>query len=174
MGERLTVIERHGLGIATVMPRRTAHRDRLADAIGCPLPDGPRRTSAGQLSMIGTGPGSMLAVMEGADPDWATELQTRTAGMASLSDQSGGYVLFRFSGPDAPALLQRGVAIDLHLAAFPVRSVAVSVIAHIGVILWRVDEACFDVAVFRSYADSLRHWIDTTRNAHATGQPDDR
>lgn len=171
MAERLTITERTGLGIATVMQRRGANTSALSAAIGCALPEGPRRTANGPLSIIGTGPGTWLAMMEDAPVDWAETLQARLAGLASGSDQSGGYLVHRFTGAGAIDLLQRGVAIDLHPAAFPTGSVATTVIAHIGVILWRVDDdPSFDVAIFRSYADSFHHWIDTTQS----GLHDDR
>ncbi|MBY0305514.1 MAG: sarcosine oxidase subunit gamma [Sphingomonas sp.] len=165
MAERVTVTERTGLGIATVMQRQGASAPALSATIGCPLPEGPRRTTMGPLSMIGTGPGSWLAMMDDAPADWAETLQPRLAGLASVSDQSGGYLVHRFAGAGASGLLQRGVAIDLHPAAFPTGSVAATVIAHIGVILWRVDyDPSFDVAIFRSYADSFRHWIGATQS----------
>ncbi len=165
MAERLTITERTGLGIATIMHRRGASAAAVSAAIGCALPQGPRRTAEGRLSIIGTGPGTWLATMEETASDWAETLQARLAGLASVSDQSGGYLIHRFTGAGAIDLLQRGVAIDLHSAAFPTGSAATSVIAHISVILWRVDDdPSFDVATFRSYADSFRHWIDTTQS----------
>lgn len=168
MAERVTVTERTGLGIATVMQRRGASAEALSAAIGCSLPQGPRRTIDGPLSIIGTGPGNWLAMFDDAAIDWAETLQARLAGLASVSDQSGGYRVHRFAGAGAAELLQCGVAIDLHPAVFPPGSVATSVIAHIGVILWRLDDvpggaAVFDVAVFRSYAESFRHWIDVAQ-----------
>lgn len=171
MAERVTVTERTGLGIATVMLRRGADVAAVSTAIGCALPQGPRRTANGPLSFIGAGPGSWLAMMEDAPGDWAETLQTRLAGLASVSDQSGGYLVHRFAGAGAADLLQRGVAIDLHPAAFPTGSVATSVIAYIGVTLWRVDDdPSFEVAIFRSYADSFRYWIDITQ----PGLPNDQ
>ncbi|MBX9858091.1 MAG: sarcosine oxidase subunit gamma [Sphingomonas sp.] len=164
MAEYLAITERTGLGIATVMQRQGASAAAVSAAMGCALPQGPRRTAEGPLSIIGTGPGTWLAIMEDAASDWVEMLQTRLAGVASVSDQSSGYLVQRIAGPGAVDLLQRGVAIDLHPAAFPTGSVATSVIAHIGVILWRLDDAVFDVAIFRSYADSFRHWIDLTQS----------
>lgn len=167
MAERVTVTERTGLGIVSVMQRRGASAAALSAAIGCALPEGPLRAAEGPLSIIGIGPGSWLVMTEDAASDWAEMLQTRLAGLASVSDQSSGYLVQRIAGPGAADLLQRGVAIDLHPAAFPPRSVATSVIAHIGVILWRLDDAVFDVAIFRSYADSFRRWVDITLPGHS-------
>lgn len=173
MAERVIISERTVLGMATVMQRRQGDVAALAAAIGCPLPDGPRRTTAGEVLLLGTGPGTMLALSEDAGADWGAALQARLAGLASVSDQSSGYRVFRFAGPAAADLLQRGVAIDLHPDVFKMDSVAATVIAHIGVILWRVDAGSgFDVAVFRSFADSFRHWIDVTRAAITSGPHD--
>jgi sarcosine oxidase subunit gamma len=83
-----------------------------------------------------------------------------------VSDQSSGYVVYRLAGPAARTLLQRGAAIDLHPAAFPPRAAAVTMIAHLGVILWLADEApTFEVAVFRSFAGSFQHWLETAGQA---------
>ncbi len=57
----------------------------------------------------------------------------------------------------------KGVAIDLHRDAFGMADVAVTAIAHIGTILWMVDEQPrYRVAVFRSYAGSFWHWLSTS------------
>ena len=86
----------------------------------------------------------------------------RLSGLASLSDQSSAYAVFRLSGLGARTLLQRGVSIDLDPAAFSPGSAATSVISHIGVIFWQLDNApTYEVAVFRSLARSFRHWLDS-------------
>ena len=90
-------------------------------------------------------------------------MQERLPGLAPVSDQSSSYVVTRLSGPDARRLLRRGLSIDLHPDAFVPGSAATSVIAHIGVIVWQVDDApTYDLAVFRSLHASLRHWIEIT------------
>jgi sarcosine oxidase gamma subunit len=67
-------------------------------------------------------------------------VQTRAADLASVTDQSGS-----------------------HADAFGPGSAATSVIAHIGVIVWQVDDApTYDLAVFRSLHAGLRHWIEIT------------
>ena len=141
MAEPFTVTERTGLTLASVMARKGADHAAIIASAGFP--------------MIPTGPGTWLAVAEQSQDD----LPARLAGLASVSDQSGGYVVLRFAGPAARALLQKGVAIDLDPSAFGPGSAAVTVIAHIGVILWRADDG-YDVAIFRSFAGSFRHWID--------------
>lgn len=137
-----TMTERTGLALATVMARKGADHAAIRFAASCEL--------------IPAGPGTWLAEGE------ADVLGERLAGLACVSDQSGGYVVLRFTGPSARALLQKGVAIDLDPSVFGPGSAAVTVIAHIGVILRQVDTApTYDLALFRSFAGSFRHWVAT-------------
>lgn len=156
-------------GIATVMARAgqtAAFVDRAAALYGVAPEDDPRRVSANGVAFAGTGPGAWLMLREDATPDWAAGAATALDGVASLIDQSSGYALLRLSGEDAARLLQAGLFVDLHPAAFPSGSVAVSVIAHIGVILWRLDgEDGFEIAIFRSFASSFWHWLTTAASA---------
>ncbi len=166
MAEDLSVEQRTGFGLATLMARKGAGPEDLARVLGIVPPDGPRFATIDGLSLIGTGPGTWLAHREAAEPGFAWELAGRMAGIASVSDQSGGYVVWRLRGAGARTLLQRGAAIDLHPDAFPTGAVATTMIAHFGVVIRRLDDRpTYDVTLFRSFADSFRHWLDTTASA---------
>lgn len=149
MAEAFTMTERTGFGLATVMARKGVD-PRLVEAA---LPD---------MRLLPTGPGTWLALADAPDEGLAARLE----GLASVSDQSGGYVLYRIEGPQARALLQRGVFIDLDARVFVPGSVSVTMIAHMGVVLWRPEGAdapdVFELALFRSFAQSFRHWVDAT------------
>ena len=158
MAEPVQIIERVGLTMATVMARKGASPAAIGERLGLAPADGPRVSRAGALALIGVGPGVWLAAAE--DGRATAELAERLAGLASVSDQSSTYRVLRFTGPGAGRLLQKGAFIDLDPHAFPPGAAAVTVIAHVGVTLWKVDAApTFDVAVFRSYAGSFQHWI---------------
>jgi sarcosine oxidase subunit gamma len=128
--------------------------------------------------MIGIGPGNWLYTDEdanGGDDDAAVAmLCERLAGVASVFDQSSGYGVLRIEGSAAAALIGKGAFIDLHPAAFPLGSSAVTVIAHIDAILWRLDEDVFEIAIFRSFAGSFWHWLATAAAAMgiAPSRPD--
>lgn len=155
MAERLTIEQREGLRFASVMARKGVTATRIGEALGLAIAEGPRVSGDADLALIGTGPGTWLALGS------IEALRARLESLASLSDQSGGYAVFRLSGEGARTVLQRGAAIDFHPSAFATGSVATTVIAHIGVIIWQVDDQpAYDGAVFRSYADSFRHWLD--------------
>ena len=160
MPEPVTIEERTEFGLATVMARKGVTAQSIADALGVPMVDGPQWSSHGELALLGSGPGTWLALADGA-ADHATRLRAALGQLASVADQSGAYVILRISGPEARTVLQRGAPVDLHPTAFGPGSVAVTVIAHIGVVIRQLDETpAYEVAVFRSYAASFRHWLD--------------
>ncbi|CAN5259540.1 hypothetical protein BH11PSE4_BH11PSE4_24530 [soil metagenome] len=166
MAKSLTITELPAMGIATIMSRKGVTSAAIGAAIGIQPPDGPSRVGAEQLVLIGSGPGTWLAFAETPGPTWPSQLAEQLVGLASVSDQSGSYAIFRIAGDDARKLLQAGASIDLHPDVFRPGSVATTVIAHIGVILWQMDRSpTFEIATFRSYALSFRRWLDVTAAA---------
>jgi heterotetrameric sarcosine oxidase gamma subunit len=162
----LTVTERPTMGIATIMGRKGIDPEAIGLVIGASPPKGPTRVEGERLALIGTGPHTWLALTETPEPGWSWKLADKLVGLASVSDQSGAYVLVRIAGKDARRVLQRGAFIDLHPSVFRTGSVATTVIAHIGVIFWQLDDApTFEVATFGSYAFSFRKWLDATAAA---------
>ena len=161
MADSLTILERPSLGIATIMARKGIHAAALEPALGF-VPDGPQRVDHHGLTLMGTGPAVWLAITDAPEADWPASLEQKLKGLASISDQSGSYVIFRITGGNARALLQRGAFIDLHADQFRQGSAATTVIAHIGVVFWRVDDRTFDIATFRSFAPSLMRWLTAT------------
>jgi sarcosine oxidase subunit gamma len=132
----------------------------IGDAFGLAIEARPRVFAGAGISLIGTGPDSWLAFADPAPADFAQTLAERLAGLASVSDQSSGYCVFSLSGATARTVLQRGAAIDFHDDAFGPGSVATTMIAHIGVIIWRPGEApAYDIALFGSFMSSFRHWL---------------
>lgn len=161
MTDRLTITPLDGLGIASVMARKGIDREAIGAAMGMDLPRGPGATFAGPRTAVGTGPGTWLLFTDNAAPDFAEMLGGTLAGLASVSDQSSVHVVRRLSGPHARTLLQRGIAIDLHPDVFRTGTAAATVIAHIGVILWQVDDLpSYDAATLRSYDRSFEHWLE--------------
>lgn len=164
----IAVVERLGLGLASFQARAGAGpelRARVEERHGILLPDGPRRASKDGVSFVGTGPGAWLALGEGAGNGLATALAEALRGLASVADQSDGYAVLRLSGARVPDLLAKGMSLDLHPRAFRVGDAAVTSLAHVGAIMWRLaDEGgpVFEVAVFRSFAGSLAHWLEAS------------
>lgn len=164
----LLVSERSPGAIATVTARSgqvEALRAAVRERLGLEIANDACRIASGGRAMIGIGPGNWLFVGDEAGPDTVPALADALSGLASVFDQSSGYAILRIEGDTAAALLGKGAYIDLHPAAFPPGRAAVTVIAHIDAILWRVSRTAYEIAIFRSYADSFWHWLATASAA---------
>jgi len=158
------ISERIGLGLATVACRKgkaDALKAAVAKAYGVDLPESSAVAQGPAVSFIGQGPGQWLAVSETlANEALARDLAQRVAGLASISDQSGGRTVLRVSGKRARDVLAKGLPIDLDPRAFPLGSAATSVIALMGVQLWQGDDTrSYDIALFRSLSQSFWRWL---------------
>lgn len=106
------------------------------------------RLPAGQARAVG--PGEWLLVS-------CDDAQAPQIDGAMVVDQSHGRTLFRLSGPDAVAILMRGVAVDLAGGALPVGAAASMAFGHLSINLARVGQHAFELVVGRSFAESLYH-----------------
>jgi heterotetrameric sarcosine oxidase gamma subunit len=138
--------------IVSVLVRK-GQAQALMDKTG--VLDVARKSGAGDITALGIGPGRWLFV--GQTLDQLAPL----SGMASLSDHSDGYAVFEMWGPKVREILAKGVPVDLHPAVFT-GDVAVTIIAHVGAIVWQSAPERFSIAVFRSYAGSFWHWLATS------------
>ena len=163
----IVISERIGLGLATVAARKgktDALNQAVASAYGVDLPTSSRVAQGSQVSFVGYGPGQWLAVSESlANGALARDLSAKLAGLASISDQSGGRTVLRLSGPHARDVLAKGLPIDLDPRAFPLGSAATSAISHMGVQLWQLDDTrSYDLAIFRSVSESFWSWLSAS------------
>lgn len=174
-GGGVIATDRDGIGLATVLARRgrgEALAERVRKHFGLDLPQGPRRAASGAIAFAGTGPGAWLATQESGD-GFADMLRAALGDLASVSDQSGGTAVLRLSGPRVRDALAKGVAIDLHPREFAPGDVAATLVAHVGVTLWRLadgaDGAVLEIAVARSLAGSFWHWLSASAAEHGLG-----
>jgi len=163
--DSVRITEKQGFAIAAILARRGTSAAMVGEALGADLPPGPKWIASGPLVIMGSGPGTWLTqregLGEGTPAGWVRDVQARLAGIASVSDQTGAYRVFRIEGPGARRLLQRGAAIDLDDAVFPAGSVAFTAIAYLDVIVRRLEEAdSYELAVYRSSAESFVRWLD--------------
>ena len=149
-----------GVGLASVLARKGVAGEALLQHAGA---DGPVCLRDSRYTFLGVGSGHWLAVQEACPSDFTAALRNRLGDAVWIVDQSGAYRVFKIAGAKSRALLQRGVPIDLHPDAFGPDAAASTSIAHMTVLLWRLEGAdAFAVAVFRSYEASFRRWIDQT------------
>jgi heterotetrameric sarcosine oxidase gamma subunit len=167
----ITAVVRDGLGLATVLARKGAAEAltaRVRQRFELELPVKPRRAAASDgafasdVAFAGTGPGAWLAIAERGGNEFAARLMDDLEGLASVSDQSDGYVLIRLTGGRVRDVLAKLVPIDVDPRAFQVGDVASTVASHMGVTFWRSPDErdaspVFEVVMFRSLARSFWH-----------------
>jgi heterotetrameric sarcosine oxidase gamma subunit len=151
-------------GLATLFAQ-PGGEEALAQAVntllGLPLP-GPGQASMNERATLlwsGARQWLLLSEMPEALPAWLATL----APHAAISHQDGSRALLTLSGQRARDVLARGVMIDLHDREFPVGAAALTSIAHMPVMLWRLPDApegpTFQLASARSMAGSLWAWL---------------
>ena len=79
---------------------------------------------------------------------------------ASLTNVSGGQILFRATGTDMRDVLAKGCTLDFHPVEFKVGDCAQSGLAKASVLIALVDEQpTFEIIVGRSFAEYLARWL---------------
>ncbi|MFG1421435.1 sarcosine oxidase subunit gamma [Roseixanthobacter liquoris] len=144
------------LALANVVVRREG-LDTVAELalerLGVMLPRGPRTASAGDLTLVGTGPGRFLVVGEGITGDPLLARLAHAFGKtAALTDQSDGQMVIQLSGPRTRDALAKLVPLDLDPSAFKAGDAAATLVALIPVLIWQTDGApTYRFAVPRSF-----------------------
>jgi sarcosine oxidase subunit gamma len=129
---------------------------QATETLGLILPEPGHWSDGGSLRALWTGPGRWLVLGAARDGE---RLRGALSGIASLADQTDARAILSISGPRSRDVLARGIGIDLHPVAFGVGRTASTQAARIPVLLWQVEPAGFALAVARSYATSLMHWL---------------
>jgi sarcosine oxidase subunit gamma len=174
-GVRFT--ERRLLGHLTLRcdTQNTQQQVIAAQLLGVELPCKPLTSvQQDELAVCWLGPDEWLITVP---PERAFALEhafhERMVGHWALVDVSSGLTVYRLTGPCVVAMLKKSVPVDLHPTAFPVGKVVTTVFAKASATLRRVDEACWDVVVRRSFADDVWLWIqDASREFGFALEPD--
>jgi sarcosine oxidase subunit gamma len=161
----LLVSERTDLALASVIARHGAERAlsaRVSATWGIELPRTPSWTAAESVAFVWTGPGQWLALAVTTDgAGFEAHLAAALDGLASVCDQSDARGVLRLSGPRARDVLMKCLLLDLHERAFAPGHAAGTLLDHVGIQLWQLDEGpSYEIAAPRSYAGSLWHHIE--------------
>lgn len=150
------------LSICTIQPFRGRAAEcatAMKAATGIEAPGAGRANLDGTGRLLWSGPDMFLAVSP--DPALAVHLSKAVAGSAAVVDQSDGKVLFRISGRNARALLEKGVSVDLHPRAFAAGHVALTLLTHLSVQLVQCDDTpAYEIVLSRAFAADFWQWIE--------------
>jgi heterotetrameric sarcosine oxidase gamma subunit len=163
--------ERTGLAIAHVATRKGKIAeviDWLGGVGGASPENAPRSVIGDHMVIVGCAPGQWFALSDGVGSSSAVaRLTDALAGIASVIDHSAGKVVVRVTGPRARDVLAKGCPIDLDPRVFKPGSAASTEIAHIGCVIWQVDDQpTFDLMVNRSVAKSFWSWLAASAAAY--------
>lgn len=131
---------------------------RLGRAFGVEIADRPGAAIGAASTVIGTGPGRFL-VLSTIEPDLEGTLRALLGNEAAVTEQSDATIAFDLTGEKVPDLLAKGALIDLDPRVFLLGHAATTVIAHIGVTLWRVHESGWRLLVARSFEASFTRFL---------------
>jgi heterotetrameric sarcosine oxidase gamma subunit len=150
-------------GLAMLAARKGRRGDLIAavrSGFGVDLPATPRRVVGQRTAFVWLGPDQWLALQHPAPKDGMEALLAPLAGLASLFDQSHGRTLLALTGSRVLDALAKGVPIDLHPRTFKPGDAASTLVAHIPIYLWQVDDRpSYEFAIARSLAQSFWHWL---------------
>ena len=160
--DAVTVTERTGLSLALITATRgmrDACIDRLQTSYDLAAPTTAKIVYGNRLALSWAGPCSWLAI--GSEwPDLEPDLKAALGKAASVVELSDAHVVLRIKGAMASALLAKGLTIDLHPRVFKPRDTAITLLTHIVVQLWQVDESPnFDLSVPRATIHDFVHWL---------------
>ena len=163
----VTVQVRRGFGLATfIAPEGGIVRvaDALKQRLGLDLPTTPAIGTSATHEVIWSGPGQWL--LRAQERAGFSDLLAALSPHAAVSDQSDARAALALSGPRIRDVLAKGCMVDLHPRAFPVGTVALTSIAHIGVHLWRAEDGpdgpVFEIMVARSMVGSFWSWFSAS------------
>jgi heterotetrameric sarcosine oxidase gamma subunit len=136
-------------------------RRALQAQFGLDLPDAGKISSAGPLIVLSTGPQSWLVLDDHGKPGGlAVSLKHAVGEAGSVIDQSFAYGALRISGPKARLALSKGCRLDLHPRVFGAQSVARTIMAQIGVVIYQGrEEGTYDLLAPSTLAQSFAEFL---------------
>ncbi|MBL8832320.1 MAG: hypothetical protein JNL71_08005 [Rhodospirillales bacterium] len=150
------------LSICTIQPfrgRNGACAAALKASMGIETPATGRANRTGSDAIAWSGPDMFVAISNA--PALADRLRKAVGDNAAIVDQSDGKVLFRVSGRDARALLEKGVTVDLHPRAFAAGHAALTPLSHLSVMLVQASDApSYEIVLSRAFAADFWHWLE--------------
>lgn len=156
--DRLRIAERR-VALGQLFARR-GREDALAEKLRLPL--APGRSAAGEdYVALPLAPGQWMLLAENGADGFCRRMAERIGDLGHISEQSDSRVVFRVSGDKAREVLGKGCALDTHPRVMQPGACAVTIMAHVGVLLHQVDDIpSYDLLVYAGYAACFREWLE--------------
>ncbi len=159
------VSELTDFSVVHVAARRGARQalDEAARSVfGLGLPQARRMIQAGGTMIIWAGPEQWLVMQPlSGNGDASAQLAKTFNGLASVVDVSDSRRIFRLEVSRPSEALVRNMGLDFADNVFRAGDVAITQVAHLGVMVWRLpDGRGYDFACARTYSRDFLDWLD--------------
>lgn len=144
----------------------------VSGALGVPLPSAVGevsqglRVEGGAVSVVWLSPDEWLAVLgDEAETGVASTAVVESLNVAlgerrgQVVDVSSNRTTLELSGPNARAVLDKTIELDLHPREFPVGRVVSTQMESVAVILWRIAEDTWHLMPRASFSDHVVLWL---------------
>lgn len=149
--------------VAPYKGRDAALSEALKAAHGMAFPAPNRATGKAGSRAVWFGQG--VALLMGPAPD------AGLAGQAALSDQTDAWCVVRLEGAGARDVLARLTPVDLRHGTFRTGHTARTELMHMAASITRVGPKAYQVMVFRAFARTLVHDLETAMQGVAARAP---
>lgn len=140
----------------------------VAQVVGLALPETPCTWAAGaDVAAYWLAPGEWLvAVNAGAEAELESRLRRALDGTGAVVDVSAGYVRYNLRGSAAAELLMKACPYDFDRRTFGPGRCVQTVFAKATALIAGGEDASFDLAIRRSYADYFERWTADAASAY--------
>ncbi len=150
------------VAIATPRGGAQAFQSAVQAAYGCavPVPGSSEASDDGAVRFLGLQQDQVFALFPYAGNEAVTEIRNALGDNGYYTDQSDSWAMLRLSGEAALPALERLCPLDLDETAFPLGSVARTVMEHMGSIILREGTDAFILMAARSSAANFVHAVE--------------
>ena len=168
MAEGVVLAKLPACGLVNVRLSTDAAPPAVVRAIGLPLPETPcTYTARAGVAAYWVAPGEWLvAVIAGAEVELEDRLRSALGGAGAVVDVSAGYERYNLRGRVAAELLMKASPYDFDRRTFGPGRCVQTVFAKTTALVACGEDASFDLAIRRSYADYFERWTSDATAAY--------
>lgn len=157
------IAERRALSLVQVIARR-GREEAVAERLGLDPAPGLASGMPAGTAALWLAPGSWLVVADNhEDGALYQNLRPQLQDLAAVIDQGHGRAVLGLAGPRARDVLAKGCRLDLHPRVFRPQMCALTVIAHIAVLLHQTDDVpTYDLYVPAGFALDFLAWLTSS------------
>lgn len=165
-GVTIRVVPDIAIALLTAGRSTVDARKKLGKILKVDLPESPRALFGKGQTILWAGPDSWLVLREnqhGSGDALFDQLSDAVGQSAAVVDLTDSRVFLKVAGLQTRAFFEKGVAVDLHPRTFGPGDTAITLLSHLSVQLWQVDNSpTYGFLVPRATAQHFWHWAEAS------------